>query len=57
MWKVSEECGQNGVGIHLASLYDLTTTIYVKAFITYIKVTVLAPVGVAVDVFGTDIFH
>jgi len=57
MWKVSEECGQDGVGIRLANLYDLTTTICVKAFITYIKVIVLAPIGIAVDVFGIDVFH
>jgi hypothetical protein len=57
MWNVFEECGQDGVGIRLASLYGLTITICVKAFVTYIKVTVLAPIVIAVDVFGTDIFH
>jgi len=57
MWKVFEECGQDGVGICLASLYDLTITVCVKAFVTYIKVTVLAPIVIAVDVFGTCIFH
>jgi hypothetical protein len=56
MCKVFEQCGQDGVGICLASLFDLTTTICVKAFITYIKVTVLAPIGIAVEIFGTDIF-
>jgi hypothetical protein len=57
MWKVFEECGQDGVGIRLASLYDLTITICIKAFVTYIKVTVLAPIVIAVDVFRTGIFH
>ena len=57
MWKVFEGCGQDGVGIHLVSLYDLTITICVKAFVTYIKVTVLAPIFIVVDVFETGIFH
>jgi hypothetical protein len=50
------ECGQDWVGIHLVRLYDLATAICVKAFITYIKVTVLAPIAIAVDAFGTGIF-
>jgi len=57
MWKVFEECGQDGVSICLADLYDLTIAVCVKAFVTYIKVTVLAPIVIAVDVFGTGIFH
>jgi len=57
MWKVFEDCGQYGVGICLANLYDLTITICVKAFVTYIKVTVLAPIVIAVDVFGSGVFH
>lgn len=50
------ECGQDGVGIHLTRLYDLATAVCVKAFITYIKVTVLATIVIAVDAFGTSIF-
>ena len=45
------------MGIRPASLYYLTTIICVKVFVTYIKVTVLALIVIAVDIFGTGIFH
>jgi hypothetical protein len=45
-----------GVNIRLARLYDSTTTISAKAFITYILVTVPAANVLGDDVFGTGIF-
>jgi hypothetical protein len=45
------------VDIHLVSVYDPETTVCAKTFITYIRVTLLAPNVLATDVFGTGIFH
>jgi hypothetical protein len=45
------------VGISLARVYDSVTTICAKAFITYMRVTVLAPNVLVAEVFGTGIFH
>ena len=46
------------VGIHLVSVYDdPATTLYAKACVTYIRVTLLVPNVITTDVFGTGIFH
>jgi hypothetical protein len=55
-WKVFKECGEGGLGIRLASIYDSANTIGSKTHITYFRVTVAAA-DVAADVFGTDIIH
>jgi hypothetical protein len=44
-------------GIRLAKVCDSAPSICEKAFITYIRVTVLASNMVEADVFRTDIFH
>ena len=51
--------GRMGVGIGLTRAHDLATTIHVlaKAFITYIRATVLAPIVLAADVFRTAILQ
>jgi hypothetical protein len=51
------ECGQDGVCIRLARVYDLAATVCAKAFITYIRVTVLARYFLAANVFETGIFQ
>jgi len=38
-------------------VYDSTTTICAKSFITYIRVTVPPPTVLAANVYGTSIFH
>jgi hypothetical protein len=57
---VSKECGRAGWGevdIRLARIHDSAYTTCAKAFITYIRVTVRASSVLAVDVFGTGVFH
>jgi len=49
-------CGQDAVGIRLARICDSGSTICAKAFITYIRMTVLAANVLADDVFGTVYF-
>ena len=44
------------MGILLARVYYSASTICARAFITYIRVTVPAPIVLAADVFGTGIF-
>ena len=46
-------CGQVGVGTCLARAYGCATTVCAKAFVTFIRVTMLAPI----NVFGTGTFH
>jgi hypothetical protein len=48
---VCEECGQDGLGI------DLATAVCAKAFITYMRVTVPASNVLAAGVFGIGVFH
>jgi hypothetical protein len=55
--KVFKECGEGGVGTRLAGVYDSANTTSLKTLITYVRVTMLAPNDVAVDVFGTGIVH
>lgn len=43
--------------IRLAGIYDSSNTTCAKAFITSSRVTVRASIVLAVDVFGTGIFH
>jgi len=45
------------MGITMEEVCDPATTMCAKACISYITVTVLAPNILAVEVFGTDIFH
>jgi hypothetical protein len=47
------ECGRDGVGIHLARMYDSADTTCTKALITYTSATVRASSVLAVDVYGT----
>jgi hypothetical protein len=49
-------CGQDAVGIRLARVWDLGSTICAKAFITNIRVSLPASNVLAADVFGTDYF-
>jgi hypothetical protein len=42
---------------YFARVYDLATTLCAKAFVTLIRVTMLALNVLAVDVFGTIICH
>jgi hypothetical protein len=51
------ECGQDGVSIRLVSVHGSETTICVKAFITFIRLTVAAPKILADNVFSTGILH
>jgi hypothetical protein len=57
MWKVFKEHRRQGVGIGPARVYYLATSIYAKAFVTYIPVTVPATNVLIANVFGTGIFH
>jgi hypothetical protein len=56
-WKAFTKCGQDMLGIRLAMVYDSATTVFAKAFITYVRMTVPATNLLAVDVFGTGIFR
>jgi hypothetical protein len=49
-------CGQDAVCIRLARVCDSGSTICAKAFISCIRVTVLAANVLAADVFGTLFF-
>jgi hypothetical protein len=49
--------GRIGWVFALARVNDLATTVFAKTFITYVTVTVPATNVLAVDVFGTGIFH
>jgi len=44
-------------GYCLARVYDTATTVCVKAFVIYVTLTVAVHNLLAVDVFGTGIFH
>jgi len=46
-----------GVGIRLTNVCGPAITVCAKACISYITVTVPAPNILAVEIFGTDIFH
>ena len=49
-------CGQEAVDIRLARICDSASTIYSKAFTSYIRVTVPAANVIAADIFGTVYF-
>lgn len=46
-----------GIGIGLMRVYDSTTTICAKEFITYIRLTVPVPNVLVADVFGIGTCH
>lgn len=48
---------QDGIGIGLTKVYDSTTTICAKEFITYISVAVPVPNVLVADVFGIGTCH
>jgi hypothetical protein len=52
-WKVFKECGEGGVGIYLASVYDSVNTTCSKILITNTRLTVPAVNVLAADIFGT----